>query len=255
MTELEKIPQLVVFDLDGTLAESRSDITDDMAKQLCVLLSCTKVAILSGGAIEQLEHQFASHLRCRELFNNLHLYPTSGASSYSFVNSQWKKQHEELLSIDEREEIISRIQELKRDHPLVQEIVIDGMDTEDRGTQISYSALGIDAARGRKKAWDPDGGIRNELINFLKMRSPQFEYRSGGTTTIDITKRGVDKKFGIRKMSESLNIGLADMLYVGDAIYPGGNDYAAKEMGLTFFNVEGPEETLQIIKDMIKLCR
>ncbi|MDB2497399.1 hypothetical protein N9X25_09665 [Verrucomicrobiales bacterium] len=41
--------KLIVFDLDGTLAESKSPLDEEMAALLCLLLSLIKVAIISGG--------------------------------------------------------------------------------------------------------------------------------------------------------------------------------------------------------------
>jgi hydroxymethylpyrimidine pyrophosphatase-like HAD family hydrolase len=44
---------LIVFDLDGTLAESKSAIDAEMATLLTALLAVVKVAIISGGALPQ----------------------------------------------------------------------------------------------------------------------------------------------------------------------------------------------------------
>ena len=41
--------KLIVFDLDGTLAESKSSLDAEMAKLLNTLLSITKVAVISDG--------------------------------------------------------------------------------------------------------------------------------------------------------------------------------------------------------------
>jgi hypothetical protein len=43
---------LIIFDLDGTLAESKSSLDGEMAALLGRLLEVVKVAIISGGAWE-----------------------------------------------------------------------------------------------------------------------------------------------------------------------------------------------------------
>jgi phosphomannomutase len=51
------VKKLVVFDLDGTLAESKSAIDAEMAKLLDSLLDLVKVSVISGGAWLQFEKQ------------------------------------------------------------------------------------------------------------------------------------------------------------------------------------------------------
>ena len=77
---------------------------------------------------------------------------------------------------------------------------------------------------------------------------PEFSVRLGGTTSIDVTKPGIDKAYGIRKLREVLGIGIADMIFIGDAIFPGGNDFAAEEAGVASIGVKGPGETQLVIK-------
>jgi phosphomannomutase len=55
---------------------------------------------------------------------------------------------------------------------------------------------------------------------------PDFAVRIGGSTSIDITRQGIDKGYGIIKLSQASEIPLGDMMFIGDALYPGGNDHA-----------------------------
>jgi phosphomannomutase len=69
----------------------------------------------------------------------------------------------------------------------------------------------------------------------------------GGATSIDITKEGVDKGYGLRRLSVASGIPLEQMMFIGDAIFPGGNDYPAKEMGMETVCVRDPEGTLAAV--------
>jgi hypothetical protein len=42
------------------------------------------------------------------------------------------------------------------------------------------------------------------------------------------------------------------MLFVGDALFPGGNDYAAKKTGIGCVRVYGPGDTEKLINELIK---
>ncbi len=62
-TEAKKLPikEVVVFDLDGTLTESKSDLDNEMASLLCALLEKRKIAVMGGGNREQFQKQFLKY--------------------------------------------------------------------------------------------------------------------------------------------------------------------------------------------------
>jgi phosphomannomutase len=75
--------------------------------------------------------------------------------------------------------------------------------------------------------------------------------RLGGTTSIDVTKPGIDKGYGIQKLRDTLGIAVAEMLFIGDALFPGGNDYPAKKAGAESIQVRDPEESKQVIEAIV----
>ena len=72
---------------------------------------------------------------------------------------------------------------------------------------------------------------------------PEFSVRLGGATSVDVTKPGIDKAYGIRKLRDTLGIAIQEMIYIGDALFPGGNDYPAEEAGAVSIPVRDPHET------------
>jgi hydroxymethylpyrimidine pyrophosphatase-like HAD family hydrolase len=73
----------------------------------------------------------------------------------------------------------------------------------------------------------------------------------GGTTSIDVTKPGIDKAYGIRKLRDILGIAIDEMIFIGDAIFPGGNDYPPKEIGVLSICVRDVHETKRVIEAII----
>ncbi|MCS6789347.1 MAG: HAD family hydrolase, partial [Patescibacteria group bacterium] len=63
--------------------------------------------------------------------------------------------------------------------------------------------------------------------------------------------KGINKSYGIKKISKNLKIKISDMAFIGDAIYPGGNDYSAKSTGILCIKVKGPAETQKLIEKII----
>jgi hypothetical protein len=237
---------LIVFDLDGTLAPSKSAIDPEMAALLTALLAVVKVAIISGGALPQFETQVLAHLPEHDRFGNLSLLPTSGTTFFRYTDA-WHTLYSENLSEDQKHKIIAALNSAVASAGF-QVDKVWGETIEDRGSQITYSALGQQAPLDAKSQWDPDFTKRQKIKAILDGLLPDFSVRLGGSTSIDVTLPGIDKAYGIRKLRDVLDIPIAEMIYVGDALFPGGNDYPARETGADCIQVRDPDETKRVIE-------
>ena len=241
--------KLIVFDLDGTLAESKSPLDAEMAALLTGLLDILKVAVISGGNWPQFQRQVLANLPHDDHLKNLSLLPTCGTKFYRF-DSDWKKLYSEDFTNAEKEKIISSLKRVMessgfKPHETWGEII------EDRGSQITFSALGQQAPIEEKKKWDADFTKRKKMKALLDKLIPEFSVRLGGTTSVDVTKPGIDKAYGIRKLRDTLGIAIDEMIFVGDALFPGGNDYPAKEAGVVSIRVRDPNESKRVIEAII----
>jgi hypothetical protein len=241
--------KLIVFDLDGTLAPSKSSLDSEMASQLHDLLGVVRVAVISGGAWLQFERQVLSKLKQDERLANLSILPTCGTQFFQYAG-QWTRLYAEDFTTGEKEKIIGS---------LSKSVAIAGFKVEktwgetieDRGSQITYSALGQQAPLEDKEKWDADFAKRKKIKAILDTLIPEFSVRLGGATSIDATKPGIDKAYGIKKLREILGIEVKEMIYVGDALFPGGNDYPAEEAGVVSIAVRDPDDTKRVIETMI----
>ena len=238
--------KLIVFDLDGTLAESKSSLDAEAAGLLHGLLGIIKVAVISGGDWPQFEKQLISFLPRDDSLGNLVLLPTCGTKCFQY-SGDWKEIYSDHLSADQSKTIIGSLKTaVERAGFQVEKTW--GAVIEDRGSQITYSALGQQAPLKEKEKWDPDFAKRKKIKSILDTLIPEFSVRMGGATSIDVTKPGIDKAYGIRKLREMLSIPLEEMIYIGDALFPGGNDYPVEEAGVVCIPVRGPTETKLVIK-------
>jgi len=238
--------ELIVFDLDGTLAASKLAIDAEMAGLLNRLLAVVRVAVISGGDWPQFEQQLLSGLPADAQLSNLSILPTCGTKFYEY-SSSWTQRYSETFSGDETRKIIASLEQVVQTSGLSAETVW-GERIEDRGSQVTLSALGQQAPLEAKKGWDPDHVKRRNMTALLETLIPEFTVRLGGTTSIDVTKPGIDKAYGLRKLRDVLGIALPGMIFVGDALFPGGNDYPAKELGVTSIRVRDPDETKRVIE-------
>lgn len=243
--------ELIIFDLDGTLAPSKSPLEPDMADLLVRLISKKKVAVISGGGYPQFETQFLKTMPISaDNYSNLILLPTSGTRMYLWRGA-WCEQYAEHLSPHEKEKILTTLNLAFKSGGYVRPEKTYGPIIEDRGSQITFSALGQSAPLLVKSGWDPSREKREKIAGFLRDRLPEFDVRIGGTTSIDITKRGINKSYGIRKLEQFLKIDTDKMLFVGDALFQGGNDYPVKATGIDCIQVNGTEDTKKLIFDWL----
>jgi len=242
--------QLVAFDLDGTLAESKQPLEPEMGEALADLMAVAQVAVISGGDWPQFDKQVASRLPARADRSQLWLMPTTGTKLYTYAAGAWTPVYAELFEAGQRREILAAFDAALIATGFVPEQVW-GERIEDRGSQITFSALGQQAPIHAKEVWDPDFAKRRIIQSDLRQRLPGLSINMGGATSIDITREGVDKGYGLKKLRDASGIPLDAMMFVGDAIFPGGNDYPAKLLGLDTVRVRDPQETLAVVAAII----
>ena len=238
----------VVFDLDDTLAPSKSTMDPAMSSALAELLDRVPVCIISGGRFEQFESQALAGLTASEdALSRLHLMPTCGTRYYLRRDGSWALQYAEDLSADEKARAIAALEEGARElelwHPGAWGDLI-----EDRGSQITFSALGQQAPVAQKHAWDPDGAKKLALWEYVSPRLPDLEVRGGGSTSIDITRKGIDKAYGIGKLIERLGLTLDQLLFIGDRLDPTGNDYPVYALGVASIAIHDWHGTLAAVE-------
>jgi HAD superfamily hydrolase (TIGR01484 family) len=242
--------ELVAFDLDGTLAESKQPLKEPMGEALADLLQVAHVAVISGGDWPQFDKQVASRLPARADRSKLWLMPTTGTKLFRFRDGGWATVYAELFDDALKAKILSAFDEALAATGFTPEQTW-GERIEDRGSQITFSALGQQAPLDAKEHWDPDFAKRKVIQADLRTRLPGLSINMGGATSIDITREGVDKAYGLKKLRDESGIALDAMMFIGDAIFPGGNDYPAKELGLDTVRVRDPEETLSVIAAIV----
>lgn len=296
MTDLQK-KEIFIFDIDGTLAESKMAISDEMAKNLATLAQNKKIALISGATFKQITQQVAKKIHAIDpsVMRNIFLLPTSGSCLYIYNDTEvranpdvdidsdvftntntnsntnefvkkstkikqiidieninsWKLIYNDSFSEIEKTEILNSLDEMHSYS--IQQHIYDipqntfGSITEDRNSQITFSALGQKAPYEVKKNWDSTGSIRIKLMDFLQKRIPQFEVRMGGSTSIDILKKGMNKAYGVHQLLKYTKINKKQAVFFGDALFEGGNDYSVISTGILCIKVSNPVDTLKYL--------
>ena len=244
--------KLVAFDLDDTLAPSKTPMGDDMVEGLLSLLDVIDVCIISGGTYEQFTTQVIARLPAGPTLRRMHLMPTCGTQYYRMSDDEWTQVYSEPLSADERRTAAEVLRDAATRLGLWEsEDDVFGERIEDRGTQITFSALGQQAPVDRKHAWDADGEKRRVLRDEVQELLPDLEVRAGGSTSIDITRRGIDKAYGMGTLMKELGLAADEVHFIGDRLEPGGNDFPVRSLEVSVHQVTGPDDTLRHLDDLM----
>lgn len=213
------MPLHFFFDLDKTLTRSRSVMEPAHQKIFLTLTERYDVVVVTGGQLSQIETQIPEALHGR-----YHTLSQSGNHSVSKDGTLlWK----ETFTEGQRVAILDFIRIV---HDELRLPVKDENDlVEDRGSQISYSLIGHHEAIEKKEAFDPDAAKRLAILSrhsadVEKLRAAGADVRTGGTTTFDFTLAGKHKGFNIARFIEKMGWKKEDCIYVGDALFKGGND-------------------------------
>jgi phosphomannomutase len=252
--------KLIAFDLDGTLAPSKSPMSDRIGELLNQLLERFEVCVISGGKFEQFEKQLLNNLKASpQGLAHLHLMPTCGTRYfiYSPARHAWEKIYAEDFTEDQKQKITEALRQALKALGL-EEKKLYGEIIEDRGSQVTLSTLGQDVVDVLglegvriKEAWDPDNAKKQAIVDYVTPLIPEFEAKVGGLTSVDVTKPGIDKAYGMKKLMEALEIGKDDILFMGDRLIEGGNDYPVKAMGIDTIAVPHWEGTALAVEAIL----
>ena len=102
-----------------------------------------------------------------------------------------------------------------------------------------------------KENWDKDSKKKNNIRNYAANIVTDYEFKVGGLTSIDVTKPGIDKAYGMKKLMEHLELEKKDILFIGDRLMEGGNDYPVKAMGIDSIEISDWHQTAVALNAII----
>ncbi len=202
-------PKIFVFDLDGTLTKSKTKVSVPMARLLSQLLKKERVAVISGADKKQFSLQLLSGISKNANLKNLYLLPVNGGELWEFKN-KWRAVYRNSLSALERKTIARA---LCKAYEKFKPEKTYGRVIQNRGAQVTLSLFGADAPLSMKAKSDPQQKKRKKIVaDFLK-RTRGFSAVIGGTTSIDVVKKGMGKPTGIKKLISYLRLKKKDVLF------------------------------------------
>jgi HAD superfamily hydrolase (TIGR01484 family) len=225
----------IFFDMDGTVTRSRTPITEDLRNALQSLMDRNvDVIIISGQSVEAIRSQVGVGTHFMGQNGNHAVEAQSGVVLW-----------QNALSDGEKKEIMTHIAAMPHmwdEHTREKYI-------EDRNSQIAYSLIGFKEETSKKETYDPGGMKRTELLKRYPLVSDNVEVKIAGTTTLDYIKKGSHKGTNVEMLIRRFGWRKEDCIYIGDQLYPGGNDEVVLGV-IEAKEVQNPSETLAFIRGL-----
>ncbi len=244
--------KIICFDLDGTLAPSKERLDDEMVVLVNQLLEKYYMSVITWWWPDRFQRQIFDYItKDEDLLKKFIACPNCGTKMLRYENWNWTQLYSLDFTPEEKKKILDSMNEVMdllnlRPEKTWWDIV------EDRWSQITFSALWQNAPLQEKQFWDPDFKKRNIIKSELEKRIPDFSINSGGSTSIDITMKWVDKAFAIKKIIENNPFNMEDILFIWDAIFPWWNDYPPFTIWTDSIKTNWVSHTKEIIKNLVE---
>ena len=249
-------PKAYIFDMDGTLTESRCCIESNTIEALKTLAPA-KLYLATGSdmskVIEQMSvdfllERFERVMACNgtRVWNcRLDMDDELGAIEPELIHKVSLIDHYSQADLNH---IVSTLLRLAADNHTKYKT---GTFVEWRDSQINFSLIGRNCSLDQRydyAKWDDKSGERDKAIEALRdtFKGWGLSFRKGGQISIDVTRKGWDKSYALRSVAEPPE----DCVFFGDRIEGNGNDSDIAVLCGAYHEVSGPEETVEIIKSV-----
>jgi HAD superfamily hydrolase (TIGR01484 family) len=250
--------KLIAFDQDDTLNVTKQPVPPEMAELLTKLTEKFEICVISGTNFEVMKLNEPDRMvelggATDKNLEKVHIMSNTGTQYWHFAKGEWKREYAHFLSDEQIKKISESLEKAARKL----DYWVEGIEdiVENRGSQITYSALGQWADPKDKYAWDPDLKKRKAIVKLIEpeLKNTNVEIKIGGTTSIDVTLPGIDKAYAMRELMKATGFKQDEILFIGDKLQPGGNDYAVKEMGIDAIEVRDWKETANILRGILAI--
>lgn len=212
------------------------------------------VAIVSAAPFVRIGKDVLSHIAIPASKDAMFIFSENAAQCRSWDGREWTVEYTHALSPEEREFVSRAVEAAVAETGALSDVTPRGERLLVRESSVTLAALGIDAPTEERLAWDPGRVKRIALQTAIQKKLPDWNVYIGGHTSIDIAHHGVGKERAVEWLSKRLATPPAEMLFVGDALYEGGNDIAVVPTGIRTHQVSSIDDTERIIDELCAAC-
>ena len=247
-------PKAIFVDLDEQLVARFESPSPEMVDKLLAVLDRMPTSIITGRDFPWMARDFLPQIARSPHIDRFYVFPEGAAQCLQYQHGEWREIYTEHLTDEERQKICTAIEKAVQESAVLEGLPRFGEQLVQKKAMVAFAALGMQVPPDLKYSWDPGNVRRAKLHGAITALLPDYDVVMGGATSVDVTKKGINKAGGVRWLAEHLSIAPPDMLYIGDALFPGGNDYVVIQTGITTRSTGSPAETLKIIDEVLEVC-
>lgn len=213
---METRKKVFAFDLDGTLTEHRTWITDEnLAALEEVKAHGIRVIIVGAG-------------QARRIFTQMREYPVDVIGNYGLQYALYRENTGDIELIRdltlpcERQSVRERIEALRQKYGFT-EYAGDSVEYHPSGC-VTFPILGTKAEIHDKLLFDPDRTKRRAIYADVAAQFPEYTMFVGGSSSFDMAPKPYNKLYALELFCREEGYAHSEITYFGDDYGTGGND-------------------------------
>ena len=234
--------KLIAFDLDGTLTQHKSKLSEENRNELIRLGKKYKLLMVGAG-------------QCRRIFEQMERFPIDIIGNYGMQYAEYSKDKKDIVMVrDEsvetlnREEIEQKITALRIKHGFT-EFKGDNVEYHPSGC-LTFPILGTKADIENKLAFDPDRKKRRAFYGEVVEAFPDYVVFVGGSSSFDMAPKPYDKYYALDRYCKENGLSHSEVVYIGDDYGVGGNDEAVYKSDFNYITIDNYLDFPKKVKEL-----
>ena len=234
--------KLVVFDLDGTLTQHKTPLSEEHRQVLDALGKKYKLLMAGAGM-------------CHRIFKQMNQYPIDILGNYGLQYAEYHpqtrdieiKRNEELPC--DRESVDKRVTALREKYGYT-DYIGENVEFHASGC-VTIPLLGTKAKSEDKLAFDPDRTKRRAIYEDVKKLFSDFIVFVGGSSSFDMAPAPYNKAYALTQYCRERGIAHDEVVYVGDDYGPGGNDESVYLSDFNYITIDDYRDFPNVVKVLL----
>lgn len=228
MVSVENI-KLIAMDLDGTLTQHKSPLSDEQRHVLEMLSKKYKLLMVGAGM-------------CDRIFEQLGRFPIDIIGNYGMQYAKYNRDTGNIEHVfDETRECDRKSVEkrvaLFREKYGFTDFAGDSVEYHSSGC-VTIPILGTKARLEDKLAFDPTRAKRRAIYGEVRKLFPEYTVFVGGSSSFDMSPVPFDKAYALSKYCSNYDIEHNEVVYIGDDYGEGGNDESVYKSDFNYLTID-----------------
>lgn len=234
--------KMVAFDLDGTLTQHKTKLSEEHRKILEKLQEKYTLVMVGAGM-------------CRRIFNQMDEFSIDIIGNYGMQCALYNEETMDIEIIEDnitdcdREITEKRVMTLREKYGFTS-FAGDNVEYHSSGC-ITFPLLGTKAKQEDKLAFDPDRRKRRAFYDDVVKTFPEYNVFVGGSSSFDMAPKPYNKYYALDKYCRKRGISHDEVVFVGDDYGLGGNDESVYKSDFNFIKIDNYKEFPNKIKRLL----